>query len=202
MLADDHAVVRAGLKALLAADARCVVVDEAATIGALEAAVATRRPDLVVLDLAFGTRSALDTLPTLLTGTDPPRVIVLTMHDDVEFAREAFDRGAHGYLTKEAAADELIRAVETVMAGGTYLYPTVGARLAGTRPDRARLLSPREREVLTLLARGLTNAEIAAELHMGLRTVEAHRAALRNRLGAKRRADLVEAARQLGLLAP
>lgn len=199
VLADDHAVVRAGLKTLLSAHPRCVVVGEAATIEALTAAVAALRPDLVVLDLAFGTRNALDVLPDLLATDPAPRVIVLTMHDDVAFSREAFARGAHGYLTKEAAADELTRAVETVMAGGTWLHPTLGAELARAAAT-ADPLTPREREVLALLARGLTNAEIAEQLHVGLRTVEAHRAALRRRLGALRRADLVDAARRLGLL--
>jgi two-component system response regulator NreC len=200
VLADDHTVVRAGLKALLAADPRCVVVGEASSIDELRMVASRTDPDLVVLDLTFGAGNALHVLPELLDRDRPLRVIVLTMHDDVAFAREAFARGAHGYLLKEAAADELIRAVQAVMSGATYLNPELGARLARATPDGAGQLSPREREVLGLLARGYTNAEIARELAVGLRTVEAHRSSLRTRLGAASRAELVDVARRLGLL--
>lgn len=199
VLADDHAVVRAGLRAVLADDPWCSVVGEAASLDEIRASVAAAHPDLLVLDVTFGARNALEILPDLIAARPGLKVIVLTMHDDVVFSREAFARGAHGYLTKEAAADELTRAVRVVMSGATYLHPELGARLAGGGWPGDRL-SPREREVLALLARGHTNAEIAGELHIGLRTVEAHRASLRARLGTTRRADLIEAARRLGLL--
>jgi two-component system response regulator NreC len=200
LLADDHLVVRAGLKALLSADPRCGVVGEASSIDELLTAVHNLRPDLVVLDLSFGADNALEALPALLGSTSAPRIIVLTMHDDVAFAREAFARGAHGYLVKEAAADELARAVETVMAGATYLHPELGARLARSQAGPAERLSAREREVLVRLARGHTNAEVANQLLVSLRTVEAYRASLRTRLGISTRAEMVEAAHRLGLL--
>jgi two-component system, NarL family, response regulator NreC len=201
LLADDHTVVRAGLRALLQADPRCHVVGEAASLDELRTTAGNLRPDLVVLDLSFRDEDALDTLPDLLAAADPPRIVVLTMHDDVAYARAAFAAGAHGYLMKEAAAAELLRAVEIVMSGSTYLHAELGARLARSQPTAADTLSSREREVLALLARGHTNAEVAAQLKVSLRTVEAHRANLRSRLGVQSRAEMVDAAERLGLLA-
>ncbi|MFG2044714.1 LuxR C-terminal-related transcriptional regulator [Dactylosporangium sp. NPDC048998] len=200
LLADDHLVVRAGLRALLAADPRCRVEGEAAGLDELRTVAHRLRPDLIVLDLSFGPDSALPVLPELLAADPPPRIVVLTMHDDVSFAREAFAGGVHGYVLKEAAADELLRAVETVMAGSVYVDAELGARLARSRPAASDALSPREREVLTLLASGHTNAEVARRLSISLRTVETHRANLRTRLGTTSRAELVAAARRIGLL--
>jgi two-component system response regulator NreC len=200
VLADDHSMVRAGLKALVGADPRCSVVGESGTLGALRTVIAETSVDLIVLDIALGRENGLDAIPELLARQPQPRIVVLTMHDDPAFAREAFRLGVHGYLLKEAAAEELIRAIEVVMAGGTYLHPQLGAQLVQHAPPPAQRLTEREREVLRLLARGHTNAEIAQELFISLRTVEAHRAALRTRLGASNRAELVEAARKLGLL--
>ncbi|WP_433047681.1 response regulator [Dactylosporangium sp. CS-033363] len=200
LLADDHLVVRAGLRALLAADPRCRVEGEAAGLDELRTVAHRLRPDLIVLDLSFGADSALDVLPELLANEPSPRIVVLTMHDDVSFAREAFASGVHGYVLKEAAADELLRAVETVMAGSVYVDTELGARMARSRAAPADELSPREREVLALLAAGHTNAEIAQRLSLSLRTVESHRAGLRARLGTTSRAELVAAARRIGLL--
>ena len=200
LLSDDHLVVRAGLRALLAADPRCQIVGEASSIEEMLTAARHLRPDLIVLDVSFGRDNALEALPELLTLCPDVKVVVLTMHDDVATAREAFARGAHAYLMKEAAADDLMRAVEAVMSGSTYLQAELGARLArsGLRP--ADDLSPREREVLTLLAHGYTNAEAAHHLLVSLRTVETHRAHLRTRLGISSRAEMVDAAHRLGLL--
>ncbi|WP_432994793.1 response regulator [Dactylosporangium sp. CA-233914] len=200
LLADDHTVVRAGLRALLTADPRCRVVGEAASLGELRALANTLRPDLIVLDLSFGADHALTVVPALLDGNGPPRVVVLTMHDDVAFARQALTAGVHGYLIKESAADELLRAVETVMSGSTYLHPELGVRMLRQPEPAPDGLSPREREVLALVARGHTNAEIAEQLVVSLRTVETHRASLRTRLDIHSRAGLVDAARRLGLL--
>ncbi|WP_030441809.1 response regulator transcription factor [Actinoplanes subtropicus] len=201
LLADDHTVVRAGLRALLVADPRCEIAGEASSLEQLRARARHLRPDLIVLDLSFGSGNALDTLPELLAVAGPPRVVVLTMHDDLAHARAAFTAGAHGYLVKEAAADELLRAVETVMAGSRYLHAELGARLARAGHAALDELTRREQEVLELLARGYTNAETAAHLNVSLRTVEAVRAGLRGRLGTHSRAGMVEAAKRLGLLA-
>ena len=200
VIADDHPVVRAGLRTLLTADPRCQVVGEAASLDELHVAVHHLHPDLLLLDLTFGAGNALDALPELASGSQAPRIVVLTMHDDAVFTREAFGRGAHGYLIKDAAGSELIRAVETVMAGAQYLHPGQGARMARARPDPGERLTTRERAVLALLSRGHTNAEIARKLMISLRTVESYRATLRTRLGARTRADMVQAAQRLGLL--
>jgi two-component system, NarL family, response regulator NreC len=199
VLADDHSMVRAGLKALVVADPRCSVVGECGTLATLRRVVTDTNADLVVLDISLGRENGLDAIPELQALPRQPRVVVLTMHDDPAFAREALGRGVHGYLLKEAAAEELIRAIEVVMAGGTYLHPQLGAQLARQRPSPADRLTDRERDVLRLLARGHTNAEIAQELFISLRTVEAHRAGLRTRLGVSNRAELVDVARKLGL---
>src|SRR5690349_14758348 len=198
VLADDHAMVRAGLKALLASDPRYDVV-EAGTAAELRTLAASWQPDVVVLDITLGRDNGLETVPGLLALDPAPRIVVLTMHEDPAFARDALGRGAHGYLLKEAAAGELVRAIETVLGGDTYLQPELGARMLRARPGPGDRLTERERDVLRLLARGHTNAEIAQELFISLRTVEAHRAALRSRLGAGTRAELVDAARGLGL---
>jgi DNA-binding NarL/FixJ family response regulator len=188
------------MRTLLAADPRCRVTGEAASLGELRAAVRHLRPDLVLLDLGFGTESALDVLPELRAEPYGPRIIMLTMHDDVATAREALARGAHGYLVKDAAGQELTRAIEAVMSGGGYLYPALGARMATSPADPGEVLTARERDVLVRLARGHTNAEVARQLMVSLRTVETYRAALRSRLGGRTRADMVEAAHRLGLL--
>jgi len=201
LLADDHTVVRAGLRALLLADPRCEIVGEAASLDELRTSARHVRPDLIVLDLSFGAGNAIDLLPELLAAAEPPRIVVLTMHDDLAHARAAFAAGAHGYLVKEAAADELLRAIETVMAGSRYLHAELGARPARAGHAALDELTRREQEVLALLARGYTNAEIAAHLKVSLRTVETQRAGLRGRLGAHSRADMVDAAKRLGLLA-
>lgn len=200
VLADDHSMVRAGLKALVEGDSRCTVVGEAGTLAQLRTVVAQTSPDLIVLDISLGRESGLDAVPGLLALQPQPRVVVLTMHDDPAFAREALGRGVHGYLLKEAAAEELIQAIEVVMAGDVYLHPQLGAQIARQPPSPAERLTGRERDVLRLLARGHTNAEIAHELFISLRTVEAHRAGLRTRLGVSNRSELVDAARKLGLL--
>ncbi|GAB3279807.1 response regulator [Kineosporia babensis] len=200
VLADDHSMIRTGLRALLEADPRCLVVGECGDLAKVAGTVVESAPDLVVLDIALGRESGLDAVPALLGLPHPPRILVLTMHDDPGFAREALSRGAHGYLLKDAAAGELIRAIEIVMAGEVYLQPQLGAQLLRHTEARKDGLSERERDVLRLLARGHTNAEIAHELFISLRTVEAHRAALRARLGAHHRSELVDAARRFGLL--
>ncbi len=132
------------------------------------------------------------------------RALVLTMYDDPMFARHAFEAGASGYVLKEAASSELIRAVNAVAAGQNYVYPSVGARLAATHDDRQALdrLTDRERDVLVRLVRGATNKEIAAALYLSVRTVETHRARLQDKLGVSGLLELVEFARGHGLAEP
>lgn len=201
VLADDHLVVRAGLRSLLSTDSGFDVVAEAHDVPSTRRAVQALRPDVLVLDLTMGDDSSLRAIPELLQAAPSMRVLVLTMHEDPAFAEEALRLGAHGYLLKEAAAAELLRAVHTVARGGTYLQPALGAAVV-RRQASADRLSGRERAVLSLIAAGFTNAEIAERLYVSLRTVEAHRSSLRTKLGLDTRAELSAYARAHGLLSP
>jgi two-component system, NarL family, response regulator NreC len=197
VLADDHLVVRAGLRALLAAAAdSIVVVAESATVRETLSAVARHRPDVLLLDISLGGASSLPALADIRKAAPNTHTLVLTMHEDPAFVQAAFAGGALGYLLKDAAAGELVGAVRLVASGGRYLQRSLGARLA-TDPPNAQL-TERERRILALLAAGYTNAEIAGRLYLGLRTVEADRASIRDKLGAESRADLVAGARRQG----
>ncbi|HVF79657.1 MAG TPA: response regulator transcription factor [Solirubrobacteraceae bacterium] len=195
VLADDHAVVRAGLRALLDEDAGFEVVAEAGDVGGALRAVLGHKPDVLVLDLNMpGEQSSLEALPGVVERSPDTKTVILTMQEDPEYARRALRAGALGYVLKEAADAELVEAVRSVAGGGTYLHPALGARLA-TTPERAAgppgNLSDREAEVLTLIALGHTNAEIGEQLFLSVRTVETHRAHIQQKLGRSSRAELV-----------
>jgi two-component system, NarL family, response regulator NreC len=198
VVADDHAVVRGGLRRLLDAEPDLSVVAEAGDVDSTLEQVASRRPDVLVLDLHMPGGGSLPALPALRAASPGTAILVLTMQDDPGFAREAMQRGARGYLLKEAEEAELLQAVRCVADGGTYLHPELGARLltdAGASP-----LTQREREVLRLLALGHTNAQVADLLHLSVRTVETHRANLQGKLGVAGRAELVRHALERGLV--
>jgi two-component system response regulator NreC len=196
VLADDHLVVRAGLRTLLAAAPDTAVVAECATVPETLAAVARYHPDVLLLDITLRGESSLSALRPIRAAAANTRVLVLTMHEDPAFVRAAFAGGASGYLLKDAAASELVGAVRRVAAGKTYLQRSLNVRLGAYSSSPP--LTERERNVLALLAAGHTNAEIASRLYLGLRTVEAYRASIRDKLGAESRADLVAAARERG----
>lgn len=200
VLADDHLVVRAGLRLLMGSERDLEVVAEAHDVASTLTAVRTFRPAVLVLDITMGSDSALWALPELLDASPQTRILLLTMHDDPGFARAAMRSGAHGYLLKDAAANELLTAVREVAAGGTYLSPTLGARLAADSGAQGEL-TDRETEVLGLVASGYTNQQIAERLYVSLRTVEAHRARIRQKLGLDTRAALNAYAREHGLIA-
>jgi two-component system response regulator NreC len=202
VVADDHAVVRGGLRLLLESEPDFSVVAESGDVGETLEQVARHRPTVLVLDLHMPGGGSLPALPALRDASPATRILVLTMQDDPGFAREAMQRGARGYVLKEAEEADLVHAVRTVAAGGTYLHPELGARLltdAGA-PSPAPALTQREREVLRLLALGHTNAEAAQRLHLSVRTVETHRANLQAKLGVSGRAELVRHARDRGLV--
>ncbi|WP_392749031.1 response regulator [Streptomyces sp. LN590] len=202
VLADDHLVVRAGMRLLLAQDPAFRIVAESATIPDTLDAVRRTRPRVLVLDLTMAGQSSLPMIPELLTVSPGTRILVLTMQEDPAFAREALRTGAAGYLLKEAAAEELRAAVHQVAGGATYVQPVLGARLAVEAPGPVdqESLTPREAEVLSLLALGHTNQEIAQRLYVSVRTVETHRARIRDKLGKDTRAELIAAARERGLV--
>jgi len=203
VLADDHQVVRAGLRLLLERAGGFEVVSEA---GDAESAVRTvlgHKPDVLVLDLNMpGDLPSLDAIPRVAEASSATKVVVLTMQEDPEFARRALRAGAVGYVLKEAADAELVEAVRRAAAGETYLNPRLGAALAAA-PERDSApdnLTEREVEVLRLIALGHTNAEIASTLFLSVRTVETHRAHLGQKLDCSTRAELVRYALDRGLL--
>jgi two-component system, NarL family, response regulator NreC len=206
VLADDHAVVRSGLRLLLDRAGGLRVVSEA---GDAESAVRTvlgHKPSVLVLDLNMpGELTSLDAIPKVADVSPGTRVVVLTMQEDPEFARRALQAGAAGYVLKEAADSELVEAVRRVAAGETYLNPRLGAKLAAAPtgpPGPPDGLSEREVEVLRLVALGHTNNEIASQLYLSVRTVESHRAHIQQKLRLSSRAELVRYALDRGLLAP
>ena len=203
VLADDHAVVRRGLELILQAEDDFEVV---ATVGDVDAAIRTTRgykPDVLVLDLNMPGGSSLDAIPQILEASPGTQIAVLTMQNEPAFARQALGAGALAYVLKEAADDELVEAVRRVAAGETYLNPQLGARMAAEPPQPAGPpddLSEREVEVLRMIALGHTNAEIADQLYLSIRTVESHRAHIQQKLRRSSRADLVRYALDHGLV--
>lgn len=203
VLADDHAMVRRGLQLLLEAEDGFEVV---ASVGDVDAAIRTTRghkPDVLVLDLNMPGGSSLDAIPAILAASPGTRIAVLTMQNEPAFARRALGAGALAYVLKEAADDELVEAVRRVAAGETYLNPQLGARMAAepaTPPGPPDDLSTREVEVLRMIALGHTNAEIAEQLYLSIRTVESHRAHIQQKLRRSSRADLVRYALEHGLV--
>jgi two-component system response regulator NreC len=198
-LADDHPVVRAGLRALLEADGGVRVVAEFEDLPRTLAGAPRVRPDVLVLDLAMAGESSLSAVPALLGGVPGMRIVILTMQEDPGFAREALRLGASGYVLKDAAAEELLLALRTVRHGSTYLHPALGAQMAVLDASISPL-TDREIQVLRLLAEGHTNTEIARRLYLSLRTVETHRGQLRAKLGLHSRAELIGYAREHGLV--
>jgi len=203
VLADDHEVVRAGLRLLLEAEPGFTVVGEAGDVSQTERRVAAHRPGVLVLDVNMPDGSSIPAIPRLRAASPGTRIVVLTMQSDHELAREALRAGAIGFVLKEAAREELIQAVRLAADGRTYLNPELGAKLATvpTEPEDAPdNLSPRELEVLRLLASGHTNGEIATQLFLSVRTVESHRAHIQQKTQKGSRAELVAYARDNGLL--
>jgi len=200
VLADDHAVVRAGIRLLLDAVPGWTVVAECADADAAVREVREQRPDVLVLDLAMPGRPSLEAIRELRRDATGTRVVVLTMSAEPPLAREALAAGAAAYVLKEAADTELFEAIRRAAAGGAYLDPAIGALVAAAPQPSSRGLSERERDVLRLIALGNTNTEIAAALSLSVRTVETHRSHIITKTGSKTRAQLVAYALRAGLL--
>jgi len=204
-LCDDHAVVRSGLRRILEAEPDFDVVAEAGTADDAVGAARDTQPDVFVMDVGLPDRSGISATADVCKASPATRVLILTVHDDVAYLRQAFDAGAAGYLVKEAADVELVQAVRQVAAGRQYVHPSLGAALLAPDAATARPagpggeLSEREVEVLGLIAIGLTNAEIADRIFVSVRTVETHKAHIHQKLDVRTRAELVRIARQAGL---
>lgn len=203
VLSDDHEVVRAGLRMLLDAEPGFAVVSEAGDVALTEHRVAAHRPHVLILDVNMPDGSSLPAIPRLRAASPETRIVVLTMQNDPDLAREALRAGATGFVLKESAKEELIQAVRLAAEGRTYLNPQLGAQLATEElplPAAPDDLSPREIEVLRLIAVGHTNGEIASQLFLSVRTVESHRAHIQQKTQKGSRAELVAYARDNGLL--
>jgi two-component system, NarL family, response regulator NreC len=201
VIADDHSVVRRGLRQVLEADSGVEVVAEAEDIEGARRYVRGHKPDVLVLDLNMPGGSTLDAIPEIRAEAPDTQIVILTMQNEPAYAREALAAGVLGYVLKEAADVELVEAVRRAAAGDTYLNPRLGARLAAEPPPGPPDgLSEREVEVLRMIALGHTNAEIAGQLYLSVRTVETHRAHIQQKLRLASRSELVRYALDHGLV--
>lgn len=206
LVVDDHPVVRAGVRTLLGALADMEVVGQASDCSTAMAAALRLRPDVVLLDIAMGDESGLAIIQQIREGLPQTRVLVLTVHEDEGYLRRALELGATGYVLKQAADTELAVAIRAVARGDVFIYPSLSRvllqELQGTdqREDSYELLSPREKQVLRLVALGYTNQEIADELFLSVKTVETYRARVMDKLDLKSRSALVRYALNRHLL--
>lgn len=208
LLADDHAVLRSGLAALLTARPDMTVVGEAADGVELLSLAADLQPDLILLDLSMPRLGGLEALPLLRQKAAESRILILTMHDDESYLRQALKAGASGYVLKKAADVELITAIQAVMRGDVYVHPAMTRALLPDMPPDPQATaengwhtpSDREQDVLRLVALGHTSREIADQLALSVKTVETYRARGMEKLGLPSRAALVRFALAQGLL--
>ncbi|MBF6556344.1 MAG: response regulator transcription factor [Acidimicrobiales bacterium] len=207
VICDDHQVVRRGLLLVLNADPEITVIGDVGTSGAVVAVAAECHPDVVLLDLGLPDSGGIDTIAKIHQVSPTTKVLILTMHDDIAYLREAFAAGAHGYVVKAAADTELLQAVHAVAAGERYVHPALGASMltvdrVNEKPHETGTvskLSEREVEVLRLLALGYTNSEMATMLQLSIRTVETYRYRLQQKVGLRSRAELARLARESGI---
>ena len=202
LLVDDHAVLRSGLRLLLEREEGLEPVGEAGTAEDAIRSLPRLRPDLVVIDVEMPGIGGIEGAAGIRERAPGVRILALSMHDQPQDVRRAFDAGADGYLPKAAADEDLVRAIRAVAAGERYVHPSLGAALAAPPASAGPVdeLTGREREVLRLLALGHTNQEIAEQLIVSVRTVESHRAHVMTKLRVTTRAGLVRAALDAGLL--
>lgn len=201
VLADDHPVVRTGLRAILAGDPDLVVEGEAATPDEAFEMAAQLRPDVMLMDLQFGTdQTGADATRRIRALPHPPAVLVLTNYDTDRDILGAVEAGASGYLLKDAPPEELVAAIRAAAAGETALAPGVAKRLLARMRSPQPSLTTREIEVLDLVAAGATNSDIAARLHITDATVKSHLVHIYTKLGVSSRTSAVALARDSGIL--
>jgi two-component system, NarL family, response regulator NreC len=202
VLADDHTIVRSGLRILLESAEEFQVVAEAGEVDEAVRKVLAYKPQVLVLDLSMPGGSSLAAIPRMLSASSHTAIVVLTMEDEPRFARQALRVGALGFVLKEAADTELVEAVRAAARGQRYLNPQLGGLIATseTPPGPPDDLTGREVEVLRLVALGHTSAEISEKLYLSVRTVESHRAHIQQKAGRTSRSELVAYARKHGLM--
>jgi two-component system response regulator NreC len=202
LIADDHSVVRDGIRTVLErAAGEFRVVAEAADVPTTVREVREHKPDLLTLDLTMPGGSSLAALPSCFIAHPTLAVAILTMREDPEYARQALRAGARSYVLKEAEPAELLQAFRLAVAGRNYLHPRLGALMARSEdaPADGIMLSEREREVVRLIANGYTNPQIAEQLHVAERTVKTYRARAIEKLGFSSRAEITAYVRRIGL---
>jgi len=198
LIADDHGLIRAGLRALLQEVTEISVVGEAEDGYAALRRIAELKPDIVLMDISLPGLSGIEVTRQVRDISPATRVLMLTVHEDEGMLRESIRAGAYGYILKRAADAELIQAIRVVSQGQMYIYPSLTSALVkdisphAAAPEPAiEALTAREKEVLLLLARGYTNRQIAEEMNLSVRTIEGHRASLVNKLGISSRVELM-----------
>jgi len=209
LIADDHSVVREGLRRVLEEEDDISVCAEAADGEEVLQKIPEHRPDLVILDIAMPKLSGLETLERVKSKHPDVKAVLLSFRADPPLIRSAVSLGADGYLLKNARKEEILAAVREVMGGGCYFSPPVAREIVDQLREPGRKgsepfaqLSPREREVLRLIAEGLAAKEIATQLSISTKTVEAHRTSLMRKLGVKKATELVRYALRHGLIDP
>jgi len=209
LLADDHAVLRSGLRLLLTSQNEFEVVGEASSGMETLTLAEQLQPDLILLDLSMPALGGLEAMPVLRKLVPSARILILTMHDDPQYLRQALKNGASGYVLKKAADAELLSAMRAVLRGEVYVHPSMTRVLLEDLLPKAQMtisnnawgsLSEREQEVLKMVALGHTSAEIAEQLNLSAKTVETYRARGMEKLGLRTRAALVKFALQEGLI--
>ena|SRR5579863_116271 len=212
MIADDHAVLRAGLRLLVNTQADMEVVSEASDGEQAVQAAQETRPDVALVDLTMPRKGGIRALQEIVRDCRKTRVLVLTMHDDPAYLRSVLAAGASGYVLKRSVDEELLAAIRAVHRGGTFVDPSLanvlvqdvlakkGGKARRTRP--IDILSDRELQVLRLVARGYSSQQIARQILVGVKTVETYRSRLAQKLGLRTRSDLVRFAVHMGLLTP
>jgi two-component system response regulator NreC len=211
-IADDHGILRGGLRALITAQVDMEVVGEAGSGPEAESGVTETEPDVVLMDISMPRGGGLAAIAAIKRVRPKTRILVLTVHDELGYVRAAADAGAIGYVVKNAVDTELLAAIRAVAQGRTFMDVSVNMGLAQQSMTQKRRdvpggrettqLTPREREVMARVAEGYTNSQIAEELRLGVKSVETYRARVMDKLGLTSRSDLVRFALESGVLAP
>lgn len=200
VIADDHAIIRRGLRQLLESEGGFEVVAEAEDVESARRCLRGHRAHVLVLDLNMPGESSMEAIPKLRQEFPDTQIVGLAMHDEPAWARNALSAGVLGYVPEDSADAELVQAIRAAVAGEPYLNPRLGARVAAEPAGPPDGLSERELEILRLIALGYTNAQVAEELFLSVRTVETHRAHVHRKLGLSDRAKLVRYALDRKLL--